>query len=236
MDREAFERHKRKEHSTASKYIRQFIFGTEDGLIGGLGLITGVSVATLSSALVILSGIALMLTQAVSMGAGVYLSVKSQREVYDRFVEREKQAIRRNPALEREEVREVYRNHGFQGRDLDYMVKKITANKKTWLNVVTESYGLDKKGLERPGIATLIMALSVMVGAFIPVIPYFFMASQPAITASIIATVIALFIFGAGKTLFTNRNWVKSGIEMVAVGIGAAAAGYAIGNVFLFIS
>lgn len=233
IDAAAIKQHQAMEHRTGGKYIRQFIFGTEDGLVGGLGLITGVFVATLNPSLVILAGIALMLTQAVSMGAGVYLSVKSQGEVYDRLLEKEKEEIRKVPAVEREEVRQIYKEHGFKGKELENIVKKITSNKKTWLSVMmTEEYGLSKKGLENPGIATLVMALSVMVGAFVPLVPYFFLTSTVAIIASIAATIVGLFLFGSVKTIFTKRNWVKSGMEMVVVGVAAAGAGYLIGNMF----
>lgn len=233
VDKKEFEQHQSMEHSTRGKYIRQFIFGTEDGLIGNLGLITGVSVATLNPAIIILSGIALMLTQAVSMGAGVYLSVKSQREYYDRVLEQEIQEIEEVPEIEREEVRQIYKEHGFRGKRLEQMVKMITSNKKTWLNVMmAEEFGLSKKGLESPGTAMVVMALSVMLGAFIPIAPHFFFAASTALTASFVATVIALFVFGASKTLFTKKNVIRSGLEMVVVGMIAAGAGWLIGSVF----
>jgi VIT1/CCC1 family predicted Fe2+/Mn2+ transporter len=229
--REAFLRHKALEHSTRGIYIRQFIFGTEDGLIGGLGLITGISVATLNPSIIILSGVALMLTQAVSMGTGTYLGIKSQREVYDRFLEKEKEEIREVPEVEREEVREIYRRHGFRGKELENIVKRITSNRRAWLSVMmAEELGISKKGLEKPATATAVMALSVMLGAFIPLVPYFFLVSYAGITVSVVLTTAALFAFGALKTLFTKRNWIKSGLEMMVIALAAAAAGYFIGN------
>lgn len=233
IDPEIYRQHQVMEHSNHGKYIRQFIFGTEDGLIGNLGLITGISVATLNPSIIILSGVALMLTQAVSMGAGVYLSVKSQEEYYDHVLKQEKQEMRDVPNIEREEVRQIYKEHGFSGKKLDSIVKMITSNKKAWLSVMmVEEFGLSKKGLENPGVATIIMSLSVMLGAFIPLLPYFFLTSTSGLTASVVATIIALFVFGAAKTFFTKGNWVKSGLEMTVIGLAAAAAGYLIGNAF----
>lgn len=230
MDRGVFLKHKSREHSTKGIYIRQFIFGTEDGLIGGLGLITGVSVATLDPAIIIISGVALMLTQAVSMGTGTYLSIKSQREVYDRYLEKEKEEIRKVPRVEREEVRQIYYRHGFRGRELKNIADRITSNKRAWLSVMMAEMGVSKKGLEKPGLATLIMALSVMLGAFIPLMPHFFLASYSGIAASVVMTVIALFVFGAAKSVITKRSLIKSGLEMMVIGMGAAGVGYIIGD------
>lgn len=232
---EDVKKHNELEHGSGGIYIRQFIFGTEDGLIGNLGLITGISVATSNPTFVILAGIALMLTQAISMGAGTYLSIKSQGEFYDRILEQEKREIEEVPEIEKEEVRQIYRDHGFQGRELENLVKKITSNKKAWLSVMmAEEFGLAKKGIENPSVAMIVMSLSVMLGAFIPLIPYFFVSSDGALLASIIATVIALFVFGAAKNRITKINWIKSGVEMMIIGGIAALAGFFIGNAFVF--
>ena len=226
-------KHQELEHKAGGIYIRQFIFGTEDGLIGNLGLITGVSVATLSPGVVILAGIALMLTQAVSMSAGTYLSIKSQHEYFDHVLEQEKREIKEIPDIEREEVRQIYHDHGFRGKDLELLVKKITSNTGAWLSVMmAEEFGLSKKGLEHPLKASFIMALSVMLGAFIPLLPFFFLATTPGLMASIFATIIALFVFGAAKTSYTTRRWFISGLEMMLVGGVAAGAGYLIGSTF----
>ena len=226
-------KHQKMEHNTSGIYLRQFIFGVEDGLIGGLGLITGVSVAAVSPSIILLSGVALMLTQAVSMGAGTYLSIKSQGEYYERVLEQEKREMEEVPEIETEEVREIYRKHGFQGNALKDIVKKITSNKKTWLSVMmAEEFGFTKKTVENPLIATLVMSLSVILGVFVPLIPHFFLTSTPALTASIIATIAGLFVFGTAKSIYTKRSWLKSGLEMMAVGGLAALAGYLIGNLF----
>jgi len=233
VDKDTYKKHKAMEHKGHGKYIRQFIFGTEDGLIGNLGLITGVSVATLNPGIIILSGVALMLTQAVSMGAGAYLSIKSQGEYYDRVLEMEKEEIREVPEIEEEEVRQIYKSHGIKGKDLESVVKIVTSKKKSWLSIMmAEEFGLSRKGLESPETATVVMVLSVMLGAFIPIIPHLFITSGGALVSSILVTVIALFVFGAVKTVFTKRGWIRSGLEMMGIGIIAAGAGYLIGNYF----
>ena len=237
IDPEQLKKHQEMEHHKGGKYLHQFIFGTEDGLIGNLGLITGVTIATLDPGIVILSGIALMLTQAVSMGAGTFLSVRSQREYHDRILEQEMREIKEVPDIEREEVRQIYQEHGFKGKELDKIVKMITSNDKTWVSVMmAEEFGFTEKGLEKPSTATIIMTLSVMLGAIIPILPFFLISSTQALYYSFVITIIALFVFGASKTTVTKRNWVKSGLEMMIVGLIATTAGYLIGNVFTIFS
>jgi vacuolar iron transporter family protein len=168
---------------TFGENIREIIFGVEDGAIGNLGVVVGMAQALAPNKLILLAGIATMFAQAVSMSAGNYLSVKSEKEYFS--------------------------------------VKKKS-----------RKYGREYAEHKNPVTSSLVMGLSVIIGAGIPLLSFFFWESYSGILPSIIVTIVGLFILGAAKTKYTMRNWFRSGIEIAAVGAIAALVGYGIGSLF----
>ena len=220
-------------HNSRGRNIREYIFGIEDGLVSTFGIVTGVATASLSGYFVILAGLANLFAGGISMMAGTYLSTKSQKEFYENELRRERKEIKNMPRIEREEVKTIYYKKGFRGKRLENVVNLITSNKDIWLKVMmVEELGLIQHRFLNPLRSSGVMGFSFGVGALFPMIPYFFIDVKQAFPISIFLTVIGLFLFGALKTIYTDKRWFKAGIEMVIVGMIAGIVGYLIGVLF----
>jgi VIT1/CCC1 family predicted Fe2+/Mn2+ transporter len=180
---------------------------------------------------IILAGVAEAIAQTLSMGFGAYLSTKSEREFYEREIARERFEIETMPDREREEVREIYRRKGFSGDELELVVARVTADKERWLRtMMVEELGLIEERFDRPAGVGLLIGASSFAGAFLPIVPYFFMEVNRAFVASLWVAAAALFVTGAGKTVLTKKAWWRSGLEMLGIGLLVSAAGYGIGH------
>ncbi|HEY9126536.1 MAG TPA: VIT1/CCC1 transporter family protein [Acidobacteriaceae bacterium] len=217
-------------------WIGDAIYGVNDGLGAIFGIVSGISGATagLSSTgqakFVLLSGLAGMIASALSMGSGAYLAAKSEREIYEAEVEREREAIALNPSEARELLSLYYQVKGLPQDDADHVVEHLAADPDLMLkSMAAERLGGSEDGLKSPLISATSGALSTAVGAIIPVIPFFFLSGLPAVITAAIVSLVAHFAVGAAKSLITVRSWWASGFEMTAVGAVEGAVTYAIG-------
>jgi VIT1/CCC1 family predicted Fe2+/Mn2+ transporter/demethoxyubiquinone hydroxylase (CLK1/Coq7/Cat5 family) len=218
---------------TSGAAIRNLVFGANDGLVSTLSLVSGVAGATDSARVILVAGLAGLIAGAISMAAGAYLSVRSQREVFEEALRKEAEEIAQNPEEEREELKAIYRAKGFSREEVDILVSRLTETPERWLKTMaTEELGLSEESFESPYGAGLLAGASFAVGAVLPIIPYAFSGSVLATVASILASMAAAFGIGALKTLVTNRHWFRSGMEVVAIGGAAAAITYFIGTLF----
>ena len=225
--------HGHEPHAKGGSFLRDIVFGVEDGLISTLGIVAGVSGAAVGNAIVVLAGLAGMLAGAVSMAAGTYLSTKSQQRLYEKELAREEWEIDHLRHAEVQEIRGIYAKKGFRGKALENVVKVITSDRETWLKVMMEEeLGLADTRGEKPAKAAAAIALSFVPGGFVPIVPYLFLSGAAALAASVLLTAAGLFAFGAVKGRFTMEHPLVSGLEMVCVGMLAAAVGYAIGLAF----
>jgi len=223
------------DHNLKGRNIREYIFGVEDGIVSTFGIITGVAVASYTNNFVILAGLASLFAGGISMMAGTYLSTKSQREFYESELNKEKKEIRSMPKAEKEEIKKIYYKKGFRGKRLSEIIKLVTSNKDIWLKVLmVEELGLIQHKFLNPLKSSGVMGLSFGVGALFPLVPYFFINVKQAFPISIFLTIFGLFLFGALKTIYTNKKWLKAGIEMVLIGMLAGIAGYLVGYLFRF--
>lgn len=221
------------EHHYTSSFVRESIFGLEDGLITTLGIASGVGASALGSQAIILSSLAGMFAGAISMAAADYLSTKSQKEVIERQADIERSEMKNIPLKEKEEIEVIYKKKGFRGKLLKQIVDKITSNKRLWLKtMMVEELGILPQKLERPERLAVYMAFSFLLGGFLPLIPYFILLPASALLYSVILGMIILFSTGAAKTLVTKRNWMKSGIEMAAIGFAVFVVTYLVGTFF----
>ena len=225
---------KEKHKTNTGGIIREVVFGANDGMVSTLALVAGLTGAALNNWIIVLAGLTEVFTGAISMAVGTYISTKSQREYYNKELNKEKYEIKNLPKKEIEEVREIYRKKGFKGKDLDLIVKTITANKKRWLDeMMVNELGLVKSSYEKPINAGLWIGISFIIAGMIPVIPYLLKIEQnTALIYAGIFTIIALFIVGAVKGNLSARVWWKAGMEMVIIGGITATIGYLIGNMF----
>ncbi|HET7346412.1 MAG TPA: VIT1/CCC1 transporter family protein [Acidobacteriaceae bacterium] len=212
-------------------WIGDAIYGVNDGLGAIFGIVSGVSGATLGNAKwVLLSGLAGMIASALSMGSGAYLAAKSEREIYEAEVTREREAIEMNEPEARELLSLYYQVKGIPRDDADHVVEHLAEDKEQFTRALSsERLNMSEEGLSQPLVSAWSGALSTAVGAFIPIIPFFFMSGYPAVIASAIISLIAHFAVGAAKSLITVRSWWASGLEMTVVGAVEGIATYLIG-------
>jgi VIT1/CCC1 family predicted Fe2+/Mn2+ transporter len=218
-------------HSPEGRAIREVIYGATDGLVTSLGFVIGVFGALQEGRIILITGIAGASAGALSMGFSAYISSKSQREFFLAEIERERREMREMPDKEKEEVRKIYRAKGFQGDELEMVVRRITANPKVWLRtMMEEELGLVATSFDTPWLVGGITAASYLMAAFLPIIPYAVTPPSVAFPWSVGISIAALFALGAGKTRLTRTPLLKSGLELVAIGLVSALVGYGIGR------
>ncbi len=211
--------------------LRQVILGGQDGLVNTLGVILGVAAGTGDARIVIIAGLAAAFAESISMAAVAYTSSRASEDFYKSELLREKREIEEMPEMEREEIQHIYYKKGFRGKQLSSIVKKITSDKKMWLEVMmTEELGLGSGDAINPKREAFIVGGSAFAGSFLPLVPFIFI---PAValasgTAAVLA-IVTLFAAGAVKAKMTTGHWVKAGCEMALIGGMAAFVGYAIG-------
>jgi len=218
-------------HVRAGGWIGQAIYGVNDGLGAAFGVVSGVAGATQANGeFVLLSGFATMVASALSMGSGAYLAMKSEREVYEAEVERERREIENNPKEEIEELDLFYQLKGFTEEESKAMAHRLSEQPDQFLKtLVHEELGLSEETFPNEWRSAISASLSTAIGAAIPVIPFLFCSGMTALFFSLLVSTAAHFLVGASKVLVTGRSWFKSGIEMTLVGLGEAAITYAIG-------
>lgn len=218
-------------HSRIGGLLREAVFGFNDGLVSTIALIAGLSGAEIAHKIVLLAGVTEMFAGAFSMGLGIYLGVKSENEVYKSELEREKWEIEHKPEVEREEIREIYRARGFEGELLEKVTEVITSDKRVWLEVMMhEELGFTKEAIQDPVKHGFTMGFAFVVGAFFPLVSYFFPETARTFFVALGISAIALISIGALKTYFTKRPLWKSSLETLVIGALASGASYGIGK------
>jgi vacuolar iron transporter family protein len=220
-------------HVRGTGWVGDAIYGVNDGLGAVFGIVSGMAGYTGGSEVVLAAGLAGMMASALSMGAGAYLSSKSQREVYESEVERERLEIEEDPHEELLELELFYQLKGFSADEARNMAERLQKEPKQFLRtLVHEELGLNEATFPNPWRSTFSASLSTAVGGFIPIIPFFVAVGMPAVIASFIISTVAHFAVGASKALITTRSWWASGAEMTLVGILEAAVTYGLGRAF----
>jgi vacuolar iron transporter family protein len=218
-------------HAHTAGWIGDAIYGVNDGLGSIFGIVSGVSGATLgNSKYVLLSGIAGMIASALSMGSGAYLAAKSEREIYEAELARERQAIAMNGPEARELLSLYFQVKGLPEEDADHMVEHIASDPEQMLRALAaERLHSTEAALSNPLTSAISGALSTAAGAFIPIVPFFFFSGYRAVILSAVVSLLAHFAVGAAKSLVTVRSWWSSGFEMTFVGAVEGVVTYVIG-------
>jgi VIT1/CCC1 family predicted Fe2+/Mn2+ transporter len=226
--------HKKYLHHWDSSWLssfREIIFGVEDGLVSTLGVIVGVTAATGDLRTVIISGLVVIFVEAVAMGAGTYLSSKSEQELEAHFLAEEREELELYPEEEKEEVVEYLQKQGYSEKDIPMIVKHITSDKERWLRfmAVNELGFVPDEDQKLPLRDTFFMWISYIIGGFIALSAFFYIPLESAPIAAVITVSIALFSLGVVKALLLKGSWLKSGLEMLIVGLVAAGIGQLVG-------
>ena len=210
--------------------IRDVIFGANDGLVSILALVAGVYGATTESHPILIAGIAGAIAGAVSMGAGAYISSKSEKEVKEK--ENRRKGIRKRTSKVEEIKRLVkfYHSKGFKEKEAEIIANKVFSSMAATSEFsIGEEVGLTQEDSWSPIKASALTGLSFAIVSLIPILPFAFMGLIPAVLTAVLASTATLFLVGASKAIFTRKSWIWSGFEMMMIGILAAAVTYAIG-------
>jgi vacuolar iron transporter family protein len=212
--------------------LRAAVLGANDGLCSNLSLVMGVAGADLAPHAILVTGLAGLLAGASSMALGEWLSVSTTRESYQRQIKTEADELEQVPEEEQEELALIYQAKGLPEDQAKMLAERLIANKETALDtLVREELGIDPD--ELGGSAWAAAGTSFLlfsIGAIFPVAPYFTLAGLPAVIASLAASGVALFLIGAGTTLFTGLGVWFSGMRQVLVGFAAAGVTYGVGR------
>jgi VIT1/CCC1 family predicted Fe2+/Mn2+ transporter len=224
---------KKERHVRGVSWVSDAIYGINDGLGAVFGIVSGMAGYTGGSEIVLITGLAGTLASALSMGSSAYLAAKSQREVYEGEIAREKAEIEHNPEEEREELELFYQLKGFTEEESQRLVARIREQPEDFLKtLVQEELGLSETTFPNPWKACLSATASTAVGGIIPVLPFFVTRGTPAVIWAAALSVLAHFGVGIAKSLVTTRPWWVSGLEMTAVAVIAGSLTYLLGLAF----
>jgi VIT1/CCC1 family predicted Fe2+/Mn2+ transporter len=211
--------------------LRATIFGVSDGLVSNTALVMGVAGADPDPSIILLSGIAGLLAGAFSMAAGEWVSMQSQRELFERQIELERAELQAMPEEEEAELAAAYRSKGFTAEEADQIAHRVFQDPAVALDtIVREELGLDPGQLGSPWGAAIGSFLAFTVGAIVPVVPYVFLSGAAAFALSLGASLAAMFLVGVAVSLLTGRNPLFSGLRQVILGGAAAGVTFLVGR------
>jgi VIT1/CCC1 family predicted Fe2+/Mn2+ transporter len=211
--------------------IRELVFGSLDGLLVPLGVVSGVAGGTGSSKAVLVAGLAEAFAGALSMGAGEFIAARSEAQVHQTEVAKELAELRQSPEFEQKEMVRLFQHEGIEADDAvrltDILVKYPDAYYKT---MVEKELGLQIETSAVKVPEALTMGVSYIVGSIFPLAPYFFVPVHTALPISIVLTIVALIVVGMIKGRLTSLSLFRSVAEIVVVGGASAGGGYLLGT------
>lgn len=211
--------------------LRAAVFGVSDGLVSNASLIMGMAGATPDPKIVLLSGAAGLIAGAFSMAAGEYVSVRSQREMYEYQIGLEREELDQYPEEEAEELALIYAARGLPKEDARRLAQTIIADPEQALDTLArEELGLNPDDLGSPLGAALSSFVSFAAGASIPLLPYLLGSPRNALELAVACTAVALFAVGAILSFFTGRGALPSGLRMLAIGMAAGGVTFFVGK------
>lgn len=217
-------------HVSSGTWIADAIYGANDGLGAVFGLVAGVAGGSASAHFILLAGIAGAVASAVSMGSGAFLAAKSEREVHEAEMARERREIKEDPDQEREELALFYQLKGLTEDEATMLADRISRDESQFLKVLaSEELGLSEERLPDPTTSALSAMISTGLGAIVPVLPFFFVSGTLAIVIAAVVSLLGHFAVGAAKSLVTIRSWWSSGLEMTLIGVVVGVVTYAVG-------
>lgn len=211
--------------------LRAGVFGVSDGLVSNTALVMGVAGSGVSHTVILLTGTAGLLAGSFSMAAGEYVSMASQREMYQREISLEAQELEEKPEEERDELVLLYRAKGIPREEAARLADRIMADRQVALDTLTrEELGLDPTELGSPLSAAVASMLTFALGALVVIFPYFFGSGTAPLIGAVILAAAALVGVGAGIGLLNGRPALRSGLRQLLLGGAAALVTYGVGH------
>ncbi len=215
-------------------YLRDFVYGAIDGCVTTFAVVSGVIGAELATNIVLILGLANLLADGFSMAVSNYLGTKAEQQAIQRARRIEESHVEQIPDGEIEEIRQIFRQKGFEGRLLERAVEVITGDRKLWVEtMLREEWGLSLTPISavRSGLATF--AAFVIVG-FVPLFPFTIASlvgfnDRTAFTLSVVFTAVTFFGVGVLKAKYVAESWFRAGFETLLMGGGAAILAYLVG-------
>ena len=214
--------------------LREFVFGMEDGLVSNLGLVLGVYIGGHNSSAALLAGSASMFAGAFSMAAGSYLASKSQREMYEQEMAVASYDVGVHRKEKMTQMCKSLLKEGFEHKEVQVICNHYEKHDPSAFvsQYVSKKVGISMERLERPFEHAVVMFLSFLCGSLFPVLPFAIFTGMVSVVIAVSLTISMLFVVGVLKTRYTGRSLVKSGMEIVVVGLGAGIIGYVVGLLF----
>lgn len=213
--------------------LSDIILGGQDGLVSILGLLLGLAAATKSTRIIVAGGLATIFAETLSMAAVAYTSRMADRDHYAAERKQEIKEVKEVPDIERQEIVDIYSAKGFSGKLLDDIVRHITSDHELWIDtMMREELNLLPVVKRDVYIYTYTVGIATFSGAILPLIPFFFLSVHWALIVALVLSVFVLAGIGVYKANMTLGKPFKSAVVMVAIGMGAAVAGYLIGLLF----
>jgi len=212
--------------------LRAAVFGVNDGLLSNTSLIMGVAGAAASPQFVLTTGVAGLLAGALSMAAGEYVSMRSQREMFEYQIGLERDELHEYPEEEAEELALIYQARGMQLDEARRVARELVKNEANALDALArEELGLNPDDLGSPWGAAFFSFLAFSIGAVLPLLPFLFgLSLQRGVLVAAAIAGVALFGIGAALSLFTGRSALRGGLRILLIGIGAGTATWLIGH------
>ena len=211
--------------------LRAAVFGVNDGLISNASLIMGVAGANADNAVIVLTGVAGLVAGAFSMAAGEYVSVRSQREMYEYQIGLEREELDQYPEEEANELALIYAARGMAPDEAKQLADSMIADREHALDTLArEELGLNPAELGSPPGAALSSFVSFAIGGVVPLLPFLLGLGSASLSAAIAMTAVALFAVGATLSLFTGRSAFISGLRMLVIGAAAGGVTFLVGK------
>ena len=222
------------QHPASGQFLRDIVFGANDGVVTAIGFLVGIAGSVTEQRIVVIAGALTIIAGAASMALGNYLAVKSQREFYDAMEKIENWEIDNKPEVERDEIREIYTNYGFDKDTVELLTKKVTANRDLWLRVMMrDELGLVKE--ESPRIAGVLIGFFYLLAGIPPLLPFiFFTPIARALLMSIFVSVLVMSFIGTLRWWLNRGSFGTKIAETIVIGLVAAAIGFIAGEALRF--
>ena len=211
--------------------LREVVFGAQDGILSTVALVTSVAVAIGDGATVLVAGMAAALAGMISMATGAYLGSRAEQDVQRSEIAREARELEENPAEELAELVVILQREGRSFAEAHTMASEIAQDKELWLKTLAEKeLGISLEETTNPVKDALVMGLSFVLAAMVPIIPYLFLDGTAAITVSVVGALTGLFVLGMGKGRLVSKSPLLQGLEILGIGAVSAAIGFVLGD------
>lgn len=213
--------------------IREVVFGLEDSFVSTMGAVSGIAVGSGDMHAVLLAGSVLVAVEALSMAAGSYLSSKAATELYEERVRQDASRVLSERVADTETLKQFFKRKGLNAKEVGVVTEVVMKERKMWLKEVQRcEYKLSPAVGDTPLVAALVMGVFYLLGGLLVLLPYMVLPLALALPAALLLTVCLLFFLGVWKASIAGVNRVQSGMEMVAVSLGAALLGMVIGHLY----